>query len=621
MHTFRVWAPAASSVEVALDGDRLFAMARESAAPGSGGGWWAVQVTEAGPGTDYRFSVDGGEPRPDPRSSWQPGGVDGPSRVVDHSAFPWTDGGWRGIHLPSAVVYEGHVGTFSEEGTFAGMTQHLDHLVDLGVDALELMPVAEFSGDRGWGYDGVDLFAPHHAYGGPDGLKALIDACHSRGLAVIIDVVYNHLGPAGNYLGRYGPYFTDRYATPWGQAVNLDGPGSDEVRAFLVDNALSWLSDYHADGLRLDAVHAIVDTSALHFLEELAGRVEELSALLGRSVFVVAESDLNDPRLVRSREAGGYGLDAQWSDDFHHALFAVMTGERSGYYGDFGRLSDVGRALRGAYVYDGRWSAFRGRHHGRPVGGLPGTRFVGYLEDHDQVGNRALGERTASLLGEDRVAVGLGLVLLSPFVPMLFQGEEWGAATPFLYFTDHRDPALGQAVSDGRRREFQAFGWEPDAIPDPQALSSFLASKLDWSEPRRPAGARLLSWTRSLIALRRAWPELADGRLDRVEVSLDEEAGWLTMRRGRIVVAANLGGAPVSVEVGAGPAPAGVGSGSPGGRGGPPDGGGSAGPVPGSAGRLLARSRPGASLEGPSLLLPPDSLAVVCLPGPAGPAW
>src|SRR5947209_8750470 len=330
-----VWAPTAERVDVVRGDDR-----RPMTGP-DGRGRWTVTVEDADPGTTYRFSVDSGEARPDPRSRWQPKGVHGPSAVVDHDAFGWSDGGWAGRPLDGAVVYELHVGTFSAAGTFAGVAEHLDHLVDLGVTHVELMPVNEFPGRWGWGYDGVDLYAPHHGYGGPDGLKALVDACHGRGLAVLLDVVYNHLGPSGNYLSQFGPYFTDRYATPWGQAVNFDGADSDEVRAFFVDNALAWLRDYHLDGLRLDAVHAILDTSAVHLLEQLAVAVEALQAELGRTLWVIAESDLNDPRLVRSRDAGGYGLDAQWSDDFHHALHAALTGERSGYYADFGSLADV----------------------------------------------------------------------------------------------------------------------------------------------------------------------------------------------------------------------------------------------------------------------------------------
>ncbi|HEX9969988.1 MAG TPA: malto-oligosyltrehalose trehalohydrolase, partial [Acidimicrobiales bacterium] len=384
MHRFEVWAPAATRVEVEVGGARV-PMAPVPGRPGR----WAAEVEDAGPGVAYAFVLDGGEPVPDPRSPSQPEGVFGPSVVVDHTAFPWTDTGWRGIHLPSAVLYELHVGTFTPEGTFEAVIEKLDHLVDLGVTAVELLPVNEFSGTRGWGYDGVDLWAPHHHYGGPEGLKLLVDACHHRGLGVILDVVYNHLGPAGNYLGQFGPYFTDRYHTPWGDAVNLDGPGSDEVRAFFVDNACMWLRDYHFDGLRIDAVHALVDTSATHLLEEMAVAVERLAAEQGRPLFLIAESDLNDPRVVRRREVGGYGIDAQWSDDFHHALHAVLTGERDGYYADFGSLGQLAKSLRQAYVYDGGYSPHRRRRHGRSPAGLPPTRFLGYLQNHDQVGNRA----------------------------------------------------------------------------------------------------------------------------------------------------------------------------------------------------------------------------------------
>lgn len=542
MASFRVWAPKADAVELDLSGRRVPMAA-------TAGGWHEADVDDAGPGADYGFSLDGGPVLPDPRSSWQPAGVDGPSRAVDHAAFAWTDAAWRGVHLPSAVLYELHVGTFTPEGTFDTAIARLDHLVDLGVDAVELLPVAQFPGARGWGYDGVDLFAPHASYGGPDGLKRLVDACHARGLGVVMDVVYNHLGPAGNYLGSYGPYFTDRYATPWGQAVNLDGAGSDEVRAFFVDNALMWLRDYHCDGLRLDAVHAILDTSATHLLEEIATRIEALSAALGRPLFAVAESDLNDPRVVRRREVGGYGMDAQWSDDFHHAVHAALTGERDGYYADFGSLADVATALRRAFVYGGDFSAFRGRRHGRIDPALSGSRFLAYAQNHDQVGNRARGERSAALMSPGRLRLAAALVLTSPFVPMLFQGEEWGAGTPFQYFTDHADPALGRAVSDGRRCEFVAFGWEPADVPDPQDPATFQRSKLDWSELGEKEHAAVLDWHRRLIALRRSVPALADGRLDAVECRFDDEGGSLVVRRGPVTVAGNIGAFPVEVAV------------------------------------------------------------------------
>jgi maltooligosyltrehalose trehalohydrolase len=530
---FEVWAPKAQQVDLVWRSER-YAMD-----PGVLG-WWTIDVDEVEAGDYYGFSLDGADPLPDPRSPWQPLGVHGLSRTVDHSAFEWTDARWRGVAPPGDVLYELHVGTFTPEGTFDSAIPRLDHLVELGVGAVELMPVGEYAGERGWGYDGVDIYAPHHSYGGPNSLKRFVDACHARGLAVVLDVVYNHLGPDGNYLGAFGPYFTSRYPTPWGEAVNFDGPGSTEVREFFIQNALTWLNEYHFDGLRLDAVHAIFDRSAVHFLEELAARVEEHKNRLGRTVFLVAESDLNDPRIVTPREAGGYGINAQWSDDFHHSLHAVMTGERFGYYADFGATGDIAKALTDAFVYDGRPSQFRGRRHGRPVGDLPGNRFLGYLQSHDQVGNRALGERSSHLMSFELLKVGAALVLTSPFVPMLWQGEEWGATAPFCYFTDHDDPVLGKAVSEGRARDFAAFGWDPDDIPDPQAPETFELSRLDWTELSEPLHRELLEWHKSLIALRRATLELHDGRRDLVRTTHDEDARWLLVERGPITVAANF---------------------------------------------------------------------------------
>lgn len=541
-------------------------------------GWYEAEVAGAGPGSDYRFVLDGDDTLPDPRSAHQPEGIHGPSRVVDHDAFGWTDGGWRGVHLPSAVLYELHVGTFTPEGTFDAAASRLDHLVELGVDAVELLPVPQFSGSRGWGYDGVDLFAPHHGYGGPDGLKRLVDACHRRGIGVVMDVVYNHLGPAGNYLARYGPYFTDRYATPWGQAVNLDGPGSEEVRRFFVDNAVMWLDRYHCDGLRLDAVHAILDTSATHLLEQLSVRVEELSARLGRRVFLIAESDLNDPRVVRPREVGGYGIDAQWSDDFHHALHTMLTGETTGYYRDFGTMAQLARSLERAFVFTGEYSSYRQRPHGRLDPTLSGHRFLAYAQNHDQVGNRAAGERLAALVPSGRLKVAAALVLTSPFVPMLFQGEEWGAATPFQYFTDHEDPDLGQAVSAGRRHEFAAFEWSPEDVPDPQVPATFRRSKLDWSELDQERHRDLLDWHRHLIRLRRRLGDLTDGSLDRVRAAYDEEGRWLLVRRGRVTVACNLGADEVRLPAG---------------------------------GELVAASEPQVTVGDGSVRLPPDAAAVL----------
>jgi maltooligosyltrehalose trehalohydrolase len=541
MASFRVWAPRASRVDVVVNGD-----GRHPLDGPDDRGWFSAEVAEAGPGDDYAYSLDGGDLRPDPRSPWQPDGVHGPSRLVDHGAFRWTDGGWDGgVPLAEAVIYELHVDTFSPEETYVGVIPKLDHLVGLGVTAVELLPVAEYPGRWGWGYDGVDLYAPNALDGGPEGLKRLIDACHAKGLSVILDVVYNHLGPSGNYLGEYGPYFTERYGTPWGEAVNLDGPDSDPVREFILDNALMWLRDYHVDGLRLDAIHAIVDTSATHILEELVGRVEELE----RPRFLIAESDLNDPRIVADRAVGGYGMDAQWSDDFHHALHAVLTGERVGYYAEFGTLGQLAKSLRQAFVYDGCYSEHRRRRHGRTPTGIPATRFLGYLQDHDQIGNRAQGERSSMLLSPGLVKVAAALVLLGPSVPMLFQGEEWAASTPFQYFTDHDDPELGRAVTEGRRREFESFGWNPEEVPDPQDPETFRRSKLNWDEVGSVQHADVLDWHRRLIALRRATPALTDGRFDDVSVEYDEAGRWLVYSKGPLTVAANVGGDKVTVPV------------------------------------------------------------------------
>ena len=533
MHTFRVWAPLPKKVEVAI-GSRRHPMRRSEE------GWWVAKVASAVPGCDYGFVLDGHGPFPDPRSAWQPGGVHDLSRFVDHSAFPWTDAGFQARPLSSAVIYEMHIGTFTPEGTCDAAIGKLEHLVQLGITHVELMPVNAFNGCHGWGYDGVGLFAVHHPYGGPDALKRLVDACHARGLAVLLDVVYNHLGPSGNYLGNFAPYFNPRYFTPWGPAVNFDGPHSGEVRRFFCDNALMWLRDYHFDGLRLDAVHAIADTSAVTFLEHLGREVECLGKKLGRPLVLIAESDLNDPRLLWPRERGGYGLDAQWSDDFHHALHTVLTGESAGYYADFGALADLAKALRNAYVYDGRYSTHRRRHHGRAPTGLSGHRFLGYLQNHDQIGNRAQGERMSQLVNLGRLKIGAALVLTSPFVPMLFMGEEWGASTPFQFFTDHPEPELAKAVREGRRREFSSFGWSPKDVPDPQARATFQRSKLNWAELGRSRHAEMLDWHRRLVQLRRSEPSLSDGRLDLLQTRFDESASWLVVERGPIRIVSNL---------------------------------------------------------------------------------
>lgn len=539
MTRFRVWAPQAARVDLVTAASR-HPLERE------GEGYHALEL-EVPAGTRYAFALDGGETMPDPRSPWQPDGVHGPSATYDPAAFAWTDAGWRGRPLEDAAIYELHVGTFSPEGTFDGVVSRLDHLVGFGVNAVELMPVAEFPGDRGWGYDGVDLYAPHHAYGGPEGLDRLVDACHARGLAVVMDVVYNHLGPDGNYLGRFAPYFTDRHRTPWGSAVNFDGPDSDGVREFVIDNALMWLRDHHIDGLRVDAVHAIFDASATHVLEELNERVDELEERLGRRLWVVAESDLNDPRVVRDRERSGWGFDAQWSDDLHKALHAILTGEHVGYYSEFGRPAELAKALRDVFVFDGRHSRYRRKRHGRAVGDIPGHRFLGYCQDHDIVGNRPGGERIAALAGEGGQRIAAAVVLTSPFVPMLFMGEEWAASSPFLYFTDHRDPGLGLKVTRGRRDEIDHFGWPTEGLVDPQSPEAFERSRLDWSELERPPHVGILEWYRALLALRRDQPALRDGRRDLVRIAHDD--GWMRIERGPMVLTFNAGRQTVAIDI------------------------------------------------------------------------
>jgi maltooligosyltrehalose trehalohydrolase len=506
-------------------------------------GWWRLEVEDAGPGTEYGFLINN-EPGcyPDPRSEWQPNGVHKLSRLYDQSAFGWTDADFQAIPLAASIIYEMHIGTFTPEGTFDTAIARLDHLVELGISHVELMPVAAFEGEYGWGYDGVALYAVHQPYGGPDGLKRFVNAAHEKGLAVLLDVVYNHFGPSGNYAGKFGPYVNDSHHTPWGGAVNLEDAGSREVRRYFIDNALMWLRDYHIDGLRLDAVHAFVDRSAIHFLEQLAIEVEELEASLARRLVLIAESDLNDPRVVTPREAGGFGIDAQWSDDFHHALFTVLCpGEKRGYYEDFGSLAQLAKALSATFVYDGIYSEYRDRIHGRPTGSLSQHRFLGYIQNHDQIGNRAVGDRISNTAGLDRAKIAAALVLVSPFVPLIFQGEEWAASSPFQYFANHQDPELARAVSDGRKKEFCAFGWDPASIPDPEALATFQASKLNWNELTGSVHSDMFKWYRELIRLRRTHPCLQNSEPGNTVVTFDEQENWIRIQRGTITVICNLG--------------------------------------------------------------------------------
>jgi len=505
-------------------------------------GWWMLEVAESGCGDDYAFLIDDDPTAyPDPRSLAQPTGVHGPSRLYDHSAFEWHDQLWRGSPKTGAVLYEMHLGTFSKEGTFDGAIPHLDYLADLGITRVELMPIAEFAGARGWGYDGVSLFATHEPYGGPDGLKRFVDACHSKGISVILDVVFNHFGPVGNYTNKFGPYLTEKHRTPWGDAVNLDEGGSDEVRRFFCDNALMWLRDYHCDGLRFDAVHEFIDRSSVHFMEQLSVEVERLGATLGREFYLIAESDLNDPRVVRPREAHGYGMDSQWSDDFHHSLFTLLYTKEPGrgYYDDFGSMADLHKALKHAYVYDGKYSGYRKRKHGRPVEVLSAHHFIHFDQNHDQVGNRALGERLEHLCGLDVAKVAIGVVLTAPYIPMLFMGEEWATSSPFLYFADHEDEEMRVLVAEGRKRDFAAFFG--DEVPNPEALETFEKSKLNWDEIGKGKHAEMLAWTKALIKLRRCTVSLNDGDMHHLIVSTDDKRKTLVMQREEVRILVNFG--------------------------------------------------------------------------------
>jgi maltooligosyltrehalose trehalohydrolase len=543
---FSVWAPLPSRVRLSVDGS-VHEMRR------SNDGWWRASV-EADAEADYGFLLDDDDtPRPDPRSRRQPQGVHGPSRRFDPAAHAWGDGAWTGRPLAGSVVYELHVGTFTPEGTLDSAVERLDHLVDLGIDFVELLPVNGFDGTHNWGYDGVAWYAVQESYGGPAAYQRFVDACHQRGLGVIQDVVYNHLGPSGNYLPLFMPIFSEGGANTWGSSVNLSGPDSDEVRRYIIDNALMWLRDMHVDGLRLDAVHALVDERATHVLEEIAQEADKLSVAVGRPLSLIAESDLNDPRMVTPRVAGGLGMTAQWSDDFHHALHATLTGEGQGYYGDFARagLAGLAKTLTGAYFHDGAWSSFRRRHHGRPVdtARLPGWAFVGYLQDHDQIGNRAVGDRITASLSPGLLAVGATLVLTSPFTPMLFMGEEWGASTPWQFFTSHTDPEIGRATAAGRKAEFAEHGWDEGDVPDPQDPETFIRSKLDWSEPQKDPHDRLLAAHKALLALRRAHPDLVDPDLSAVGVEWDDADRWMVVRRGSLRVVANLSDQPREIDL------------------------------------------------------------------------
>ncbi|MFE3444830.1 malto-oligosyltrehalose trehalohydrolase [Nocardia sp. NPDC059180] len=543
MTKFEVWAPLPDLVRLDIEG-AVHPMTRSHDA------WWRAEV-DTTPDARYGYLLDD-DPTvlPDPRSPRQPDGVHARSALHHIEQSDWTDTHWTGRQLPGAVFYELHIGAFTRAGTFDAAIERLDHLVTLGVTVVQLMPVNAFDGPRNWGYDGVLWYAVHEPYGGPDGLRRFVDACHGRGLAVALDVVYNHLGPVGNYLPRFGPYLAEQ-RNSWGQRLNLDGAGSDEVRRYLIDNALRWFRDFHIDALRLDAVHALADTTATHVLAELAAETGRLAAHLGRPLTLIAESDLNDPRLITPRAAGGYGLSGQWNDDLHHAVHSAVSGEQQGYYVDFGSMACLAQTWAHGFFHAATFSTFRGRTHGRPLDRalIPASALLAYTCTHDQIGNRATGDRPSAYLSDGQLAVKAALILLSPFTPMLFMGEEWGARTPFQYFTSHTDPEVGAATAAGRRAEFAEHGWSTDDVPDPQDPATFERSKLDWSETDEPAHSRLLTCYRDLIALRRSRQEITASWASAADIDYDEEAGWIVVRRGTLILACNVAADPVTLRV------------------------------------------------------------------------
>ena len=548
---FDVWAPRPERLRLHV-GDDVVEMTRGA------DDWWTPAGEEPGLEASYPSEVDYGylvddsdQAVPDPRSRRQPSGVHGRSRTFDASSFDWSDDSWTGRQLAGSVVYELHLGTFTPEGTLDAAAARLGHLVELGVDLVELLPVNAFNGTHNWGYDGVLWYAVDEEYGGPAAYQRFVDAAHAAGLGVIQDVVHNHLGPSGNYLPLFGPYLKAEGANPWGSSVNLDGEHSEEVRRYVLDSVRTWFDDFHVDGLRLDAVHALDDDSETHLLEEMAIEVAALSAHLRRPLSLIAESDLNDARMVTPREGGGLGLDAQWSDDFHHAVHVALTGETTGYYADFEPLSALVKVCERGFFHDGTFSSFRGREHGVPIDTdtMPTWRLVVANQNHDQVGNRAVGDRLSAHLDEDQLVCAAMLPLAGPFTPMLFQGEEWAASRPFQFFSSHPEPDLAQATAEGRIKEFEQMGWDPDVVPDPQDPETFRRSKLDWSEPEGGVHARVLAAYQRLIELRRSLPALTDPSFGAVSCTADEESRLFTMRRADVLMLVNFGEDDLEVPV------------------------------------------------------------------------
>jgi len=529
---FRVWAPKLTTLAVRILGDhpRTIPMTMAHPPDSESSGEFVAAVPNVSEGMDYFYVLDGQHERPDPVSRWQPHGVHGPSRIVDPNSFPWSDQNWAGIPLKDFIIYELHTGTFTPEGTFESAIARLPYLRDLGITAIEIMPVAEFPGNRNWGYDGASLYPPQSSYGGPTGLKKLVDACHQHGLAVVMDVVYNHLGPEGNYLPEFAPCFTDAHHTPWGKAINYDGPGSDGIRRWVIDNALYWLTEYHVDALRLDAIHGIYDFGAHHLLDELSEAFQNQASHLQRQACIIAETDLEDVRIINPREVGGYAIDAQWHDDFHHALYALLTGEREGFLADFGALTDLAKSIREGFVLDGKYSRYRRRHYGSSSRNRPGDQFVGFIQNHDQIANTSRGKRLSSLVSSGQHKLAAVLTLCSPFLPLLFMGEEYGETAPFLFFTSFEDSGLATAVREGRKRELGAHYSESD-FADPQAASTFERSKLNWSKPGTSPHAEILRLQRDLISLRKQHPSLGNCRKDLTEIQFDERSKPFVMKR------------------------------------------------------------------------------------------
>jgi maltooligosyltrehalose trehalohydrolase len=533
--SFRVWAPLVSQVSLKVlkaDAARQLEMERDER------GFFSIVLDEIEPGANYLYVLDRERDRPDPASRFQPTGVHGPSELVDGNAFEWHDAEWKGPSLTEAIFYELHVGTFTQEGTFEAIIAKLPYLKELGITILEIMPVAQFPGKRNWGYDGVNLFAVQNSYGGPEQLKELVDACHESHMAVCLDVVYNHFGPEGNYLHEFGPYFTNKYQTPWGDAINYDGAECEEVREFFIQNALYWITEYHIDILRLDAVHGIFDSSETHILKLLKVCAEKRARLLGRRVLLIAESDLNDPKLIRKPADGGFGLDGQWSDDFHHSVHVGLTGENKGYYQDYTSLADIGKAIKSGYVYDGQFSQFRKKKHGAKAGDIPSKRFVICTQNHDQVGNRAFGDRLSALISFEAQKCAAALLLIAPNTPLLFMGQEYGEVAPFQYFIHHSDERLVNATREGRKTEFASFGWTD--VPDPQDEATFERSKLDWQLHDQKRHAAIHRLYMDLIKLRRTCLERCLTSGD-VRVTVNPGERWLALEYPALGSSAGIG--------------------------------------------------------------------------------